>query len=217
MGIIQKEKISSQVSDYIKRQIITRKLRDGDRIVESQIARQLGISQAPVREALKELEGMGMIEIRPYSGCYVLPFDETKLNQAYELRSLLEEYAANYAVNMISSEDIEEMEGLLEDMRKDADRDDKWSLIENDVLFHEVLVKAAKNIMLEKMWRIASVPQWSSLTILSYGDIHYFSESHAVLIECLKNHDGERLKEELHKHFRNAADIARKAVTENGN
>ena len=54
---------------------MTRKLKEGDRIVESQIAKELGVSQAPVREALLQLEGMGLVKNKPYVGSYVLPVD----------------------------------------------------------------------------------------------------------------------------------------------
>ena len=72
---IKKQTISDNISDYLRDQIMTRKLKEGDRIVESQIAKELGVSQAPVREALLQLEGMGLVKNKPYVGSYVLPVD----------------------------------------------------------------------------------------------------------------------------------------------
>ena len=72
---IKKQTISDNISEYLRDQIMTRKLKEGDRIVESQIAKELGVSQAPVREALLQLEGMGLVKNRPYVGSYVLPVD----------------------------------------------------------------------------------------------------------------------------------------------
>ncbi len=72
---IKKQTISDNISEYLRDQIMTRKLKEGDRIVESQIAKELGVSQAPVREALLQLEGMGLVKNKPYVGSYVLPVD----------------------------------------------------------------------------------------------------------------------------------------------
>ncbi len=72
---IKKQTISDNISEYLRDQIMIRKLKEGDRIVESQIAKELGVSQAPVREALLQLEGMGLVKNKPYVGSYVLPVD----------------------------------------------------------------------------------------------------------------------------------------------
>ncbi len=72
---IKKQTLSDNISEYLRDQIMTRKLKAGDRIVESQIAKELGVSQAPVREALLQLEGMGLVKNKPYVGSYVLPVD----------------------------------------------------------------------------------------------------------------------------------------------
>ena len=72
---IKKQTISDNISEYLRDQIMTRKLKEGDRIVESQIAKELGVSQAPVREALLQLEGMELVKNKPYVGSYVLPVD----------------------------------------------------------------------------------------------------------------------------------------------
>ena len=63
--------LHEEVSQYIKETILTGELKPGDRIVESRLAQELGVSQAPVREALRELEFRGLVEQKPFSGTYV--------------------------------------------------------------------------------------------------------------------------------------------------
>ena len=60
-----------EIRTYIQRQIVQGVYRPGDRIVETQLAREMNVSQAPVREALLELAAMGLVEERPYSGTFV--------------------------------------------------------------------------------------------------------------------------------------------------
>ena len=102
MNQIRKTKISDQVCSYIRDMIIQGELKDGERIVESQIARELNISQAPVREALRTLEEMSFVENRPYVGSFVLPATEKKLEQAYNMRSVLECMAAEEAIHTVA-------------------------------------------------------------------------------------------------------------------
>ena len=120
---IQKKMISSQVSSYLRDQIMRSELKPGERIVESQVARTLGVSQAPVRDALRELEGMGCVEIRPYIGCRVLPIDQRRMREAYDIRLLLESYAATIAVNKLTDEQLKRMHELIDLLQANPNKD----------------------------------------------------------------------------------------------
>lgn len=204
---IKKQTISDNISEYLRDQIMTRKLKEGDRIVESQIAKELGVSQAPVREALLQLEGMGLVKSKPYVGSYVLPVDMDVIQQAYELRNMLEAYAATLVIDKIKAEEIAKMEEHLKNMRDALAQDDRRTIIDEDNQFHGVIVKCVGNPMLLKMWQMSST-QWASLTITYYDDMDYIVESHVRIIECFKEKNLEDLKKELEAHFKNAAAIA---------
>lgn len=203
---IKKQTISDNISEYLRDQIMTRKLKEGDRIVECQIAKELGVSQAPVREALLQLEGMGLVKNKPYVGAYVLPIDMDVIQQAYELRNMLETYAVSLVIDKINEEEVARMEKHLQNMRDALARDDRRTIIDEDNQFHSVVVKHIGNPMLLKMWQMSST-QWASLTITYYDDMDYIVESHVKIIECLRTKDLESLKKELQIHFKNAAAI----------
>ena len=207
INFIQKAKFSDQASKYIRDLIVNKELKSGDRIVETKIAKQLGISQAPVREALRELEGMGVVEIKPYIGCVVLPLSKKKLLQVYTLRSILECQAICDGLELITKTDISAMEEKINEMKKDAETGDSVLLVEHDVEFHEILVKSADNEMLEKMWRLVGATQWSNITVMSYPDLKYFANSHNVILNNVKKGDADAVKQELERHFLNAANI----------
>ena len=215
MKQIRKTKISDQVCTYIREMIIQGKLSDGERIVESQIARELNISQAPVREALRTLEEMCFVENRPYVGSFVLSASVRRLEQAYAMRSVLECMAAEEAIHTATPEAIVRLEELLQEMWDDVKRDDRLSLIDHDSTFHLTIVKLADNPILEKMWHSACAPQWANLTVMSYDDLAYFPESHELLLTFLKNHNYMALQSELNKHFSYAASIAKLALKRN--
>jgi len=207
IDVIQKTKFSDQASKYIRDLIVNKQLHSGDRIVETKIAKQLGISQAPVREALRELEGMGLVEIKPYSGCTVSPLTKKKLLQVYTLRSMVECHAVDEAIGQISDHDFRVMKEKIELMQKDALTGDMGTLVEHDVEFHEILVKSAGNAMLEKMWRLVGAGLWSSITVMSYPNLNYFATSHDGILEMAKARNVQALKDELEQHFNRAAHI----------
>ena len=205
--IIQKAKFSDQASKYIRDLIVSKQLRSGDRIVETKIAKQLGISQAPVREALRELEGMGLVENKPYSGCIVSPLTKKKLLQVYALRSMLECHAVDDALSVINDDDIQRMAEKIEQMKFDALTGDTFALVSHDVEFHEILVKLAENTMLEKMWSLVGAALWSSITVLSYPNLSFYSTSHDRILKMAIARDAQALKEELTLHFKRAVNI----------
>ena len=204
-GLLNKPKLSDLVSKYIRDNIISGKIKSGDRIVETSIARVLGVSQAPVREALRELEVMGLVKIVPYSGSFVVPIDKKKLLHVYSLRTMLESIAAEQGAASLSAEAVERMEKYLEKMRDAAKTGDVTALIENDVLFHREIVRAADNSMLEKMWNLIGAPHWSSLTVSVQPNLKFWADSHEELLRLVRKGSTAELVEELKKHFERAS------------
>jgi len=84
--MIKKETLRESVRDYLRDAIICRRFKPGDRLVETRIAKELGTSQGPVREAIKELELMGFIDTVPYYGSFVHTFNQAEIKDTYHLR-----------------------------------------------------------------------------------------------------------------------------------
>lgn len=203
--VIRKEKFSNQACEFIRDKIISGEYKEGERLVETKVAKELGISQSPVREALRELEVMGLIEIKPYSGCFVQSVNEKKLQQIYELRDILESVAAKEGVANLTEESLEKMNAIFEKMKTAAAEGDKSALARYDVEFHSVIVEAADNTILERMWKLVGAQQWTAMTINLHKDILYFPDSHKKLLECAEHHDVEGYCRELDYHFKFAA------------
>lgn len=209
---IRKEKFSNQACKYIQDKIISGELKSGERLIETKVAKELGVSQSPVREALRELEVMGLVEIKPYSGCFVLPINETKLQQIYSLRSLLECFAAREGIANITESELDTMAESLEQMKIAAETEDKAELSRYDVLFHSMIVESAKNEILEKMWKLVGAAQWTSVTIGVHENMDYFPESHLRLLELAKAKDVDGMVTELENHFQTAREAVVTAV-----
>ena len=100
-----KETLRENVKKYIIRGINEGKYDFGERIVETKVARELSISQAPVREAILELSIMGILEEHPYAGSFVRRPDANEIKNHYEARALIEAYAAGKAARYRTEED----------------------------------------------------------------------------------------------------------------
>ena len=202
---LKKTKLSDLVSKHVRDSIISGEIKSGDRLVETAIAKELGVSQAPVREAFRELSVMGLVKIVPYSGSYVLPITKKKLLHIYSLRTMIESIAAEQSVGNISDEAISRMEKYQEEMNETARIGDAGSFIEYDALFHSEIVKAADNVMLEKMWNLIGATHWSSLTVAVHPDLKMSAESHKEILRLVKKRDSAALTKELKRHFDRAA------------
>ena len=86
-----KETMRSNIKNYIQQQIVEGVYRPGDRIVETRLARELNVSQAPVREAMLELSAIGLLEERPYSGTFVRNLSVKEIQEIFDIRGFLEE------------------------------------------------------------------------------------------------------------------------------
>src|SRR3712207_4941821 len=93
--------LRQEVSLAIEKAIFLGTIAPGQRLVESDIATQMGISKAPVREALRSLEQLGLVVNRPRRGTFVTPLTATLAGEAFSLRTLLETYAGRLAVNNV--------------------------------------------------------------------------------------------------------------------
>lgn len=213
--IIEKRKISYQVSKYIQDMIINNELKSGERIVETKIAKQLGISQTPVREALRELETMGLVEIRPYLGCFVKSITQKELYQAYHLRSLLESFAVSEAVGNIGKAELKMLSGKVKQMQYAVEINDRDLFGVYDVEFHEIIIKSAKNPLLERMWRMASVSQWTALTIETANKpIVFFAELHKPICDCLSAGDYTGAQKEIENHFTTCLELVKSSFSQ---
>ena len=135
-----KETLRSNIKDYIHQQIAEGIYRPGDRIVETRLAKELNVSQAPVREAMLELSAVGLLEERPYSGTYVRNFTAVEIADIFDTRAFIEEYAAKRAAKYVTEEQLAEMEAVLDGMDHSQDLQ---TFVHLDKEFHGLVLDAA--------------------------------------------------------------------------
>lgn len=155
-----KETLRSNIKTYIQKQIADGVYHPGDRIVETQLAKELNVSQAPVREAILELASIGLLEVRPYSGTFVCELSAAEIEDIFNTRAFVEEYGARRAAKRISDRQLQELEDILRQM--DANRDfDRF--VQLDMDFHSLVMDASGSPALKRAWSMLRMADWTYL------------------------------------------------------
>jgi DNA-binding GntR family transcriptional regulator len=194
--------LADQVKDRILEDILNGTLPPDSRIVETRIARDLGTSQAPVREALRGLEALGVVEITPFRGARVRRPSRREIIEAYAVRSTLESLAARLAVPRMSDADLAGLSQQLDAMRAAARKDDGHGVAEADARFHGRIVELADNGTLERVWRSLEPFARTYLTLAVPGaDPHWSAELHAPIMTALERRHPDEVVAALQRHF----------------
>ena len=155
-AVPQQPSRTSQVLDRLTTAIRTGALPPGERLVELQIAAQLGVSRAPLREALRKLEADGLVQTTKGRGTFVVEPSESEVEQMVVMRAVLEGLAARLVATNATSEERRELRELHEQMQSAAEAHDGVLWRETDWHFHERLCAAAGNRFLLETWRALS-------------------------------------------------------------
>jgi DNA-binding GntR family transcriptional regulator len=192
-----------QVVALIRQALLDGELRPGDRIVESALAKELGVSQTPVREALAALSREGLVIKLDHRGTFVSSLKETELREVLTLRAVLEGYCARLAAERWSPSDLEGLEALVDRMAAAAGAGKITTLIDRDLEFHRRLYELSGHSLLREV--LSGLQQRMQLA-LAFADAVYsadltdVAESHRTLIDALRRRDPARAEAVAKKH-----------------
>ena len=144
--------ISHEVASDIKKAIMDGYIKPGEKINETKIAKDMGISRSPVREALQELKKEGVVINIPYKGTYVNLLGKKDVEDMYIVRGLLEAYAVEFLIKNKNDSIIELLRQNVKDIEKSVEKKQKKELVKNDLQFHRNLCKFTKNQQLINLW-----------------------------------------------------------------
>lgn len=197
--------LSAQVKDRMLQWIVEGELAPGARIIETGVARRLGTSQAPVREALRDLATLGLVEMHPYRGARVREPAAEELVEAMELRGELEAIAARSAVQRVDEALLERMRTLLDEMRASAARGDAHAQALQNSQFHKCVISASGNGTLQRLWAMLEPFARTYLTASVPGaDLHWLAERHSAILDAFEAREPERAAAAMRAHAREA-------------
>ena len=197
---IVRSSLSTQIRDHLMQQILTGALQPGDRLVELRIASELNTSQAPVREAVRELEAIGLVETRHNKGARVRVITDDEIAEIYDVRAQLEGYASECAARSGKSL-TNRLEKQIEGMESAATAGDTIEFSKFNTRFHRIILEAAGNATLLAMWEGLHVRSQTSLNVFRQSaDLKAVTESHRILVETLASGDAEAARQAAMDH-----------------
>ena len=204
--------LREQVKEVLLERILRGELEPGERLVETRLARELGTSQAPVREALRDLELLRLVESEPFRGSRVRAVDDSQLLPVFPVRAALEELAASEAARN-PDRDVGALDHELESMREAAAAADWRTQIAHDVAFHRAMVELAGNEPLLQSWLVLGVEVSTAFaTYQTLWDQTELAEFHVPIVEAIRAGDSRRAGAEARKHVRRTERVVRQRI-----
>lgn len=198
--------LRSQVKDVLTERIIEGHYKPGARLIETKIARELGVSQGPVREALRDLESVGMVESSAFRGARVRKPTRSELIEAFPVRAALEALAAGEAARWITEPQLDQLENLIERMESAADQGNAHEQAIVNAQFHALIVEAAQNRILERVWAFLEPSARTYLTAARAGiDLTELAVRHRKILRPLRARDPEGAAAAMREHLLEAA------------
>lgn len=181
---------STRVAAWLRDEILDGAREPGDRLIERDLAAEIGVSRVPVRDALKILVGEGLVELRPRTWAVVREFTEQDLADLDEVRQVIEPLAFQLAAQRHRREGLLRLHRALEDEQQSAR--DEHSVVSRRAAadFHEIVTDLADNRLLTELMRgIRSRLRWA---LSQHDDLQHVAEEHVALYEAIRDRDGAR-------------------------
>lgn len=209
IGAVDTRPLRQQIADSLQRAILDGELAPGAAIVESELAQRLGVSRAPVREALQILSRANLVETIPYRGTIVRRLTPSDVNEIYSLRTALESFALQRAMERDLAGVSETLRRSCDNMQALAAAGDWSALADEDARFHELLVEAAEHGLLMQAWRdlYLKVRQVMALRNLQNDDSMAIYHNHVRIVDAVERGDIKAALDSLSAHIATAADL----------
>ena len=201
---VRRECMREQVKRVLLNRILDGTYQPGERLVELQIAREMNTSQGPVREALRELEGLRIVESQTYRGTRVRGVSAREMREAYQVRAVLEELAAQLAISQIGA-NLEPLIAEVKAMAAAGRLHDLDRFAEHDAAFHRLIVEASGNSVLLQVWdSLASEARTRINLLRATLSLEELAQLHQPIIDALVRGDGKTTVQLLREHFETA-------------
>ena len=200
-----------EIRNTIRESIFKGELRPGDRIIETYWAKEMGVSQGPVREAIRDLEAMGLVETVPFKGSRVRSLTEKDIQDNYSVRICLESKSIRDAINVLTDEQLNELtvqlQEILVQMDDCASRGDLREFTDCDTAFHRAIINATGNEVLLKLWEQCNMRNWFVISALTDAEsLKQLQSSHQRLFAEICARNEEAATATIERHLTNLMD-----------
>lgn len=203
--VTDKYSLRGRVFNRIREEILSGKYHQNEELKETSIGNELGVSRTPVREALRQLELEGLVNIIPNKGAYVTGITTKDIQDIYMIRSYLEGLCVRWACIYITKEQLEELEEIIYLSEFHAKKEHHDQLLELDNRFHEILYEASNSKILNHVLSDFHhyVQRVRKVTLSSNSRAINSNAEHLAIVEALKQKDQDKAEMLAHEHMMN--------------
>ena len=189
-------------------------LKPGERIMEIQLAEELGVSRTPVREAIRKLELEGYVVMMPRRGTYVASMSIRDINEIFELRTALESLSNGLAADHITDEELEHLQRLLVIIGGYIKEGNIEKIVETDIEFHDMMYHAARNTRLVGIISNLrdQLTRFRTLSMSYPGRLEATIEEHRLIVEAIARGDRKAASKAAERHMENSEKTLLKAM-----
>jgi DNA-binding GntR family transcriptional regulator len=194
--------LASRIAELLKRDIVTGRLRSGQKLVEKDLAAACDVSRTPLREALARLVNDGLAVSIPYRGIFVREVSRDELKAIYELRTAIEGLAAQLAAERADPAQLDQLASLLAAMDRQTTGDEASELKLLNERFHRLIAVAAGNPLLPRqmddIWSRVSLARTSAWSATGRGETS--RDEHHAIYEAIRRRDGSAARSLAETH-----------------
>lgn len=201
--VTDKYSLRGRVFHRIREDILSGKYAQNEELKENTIGIELGVSRTPVREALRQLELEGLVNIIPNKGAYVTGISEKDMHDIYVIRSYLEGLCARWACEKITNSQIEELEEVIYLSEFHMKKEHYEQIVELDNKFHELVYEASGSKILEHVLSDYHhyVQRKRKITLSRMERVSKSNEEHMAILDAIKKRDGDLAEKLAHEHI----------------
>lgn len=201
----QKSSLRDQVFQKLRKDILTGRYKRGEELVEGTVGKELGVSRTPVREAFRQLELEGLVEVIPHRGTFVDGISANDIHDIYMIRSRLEGLCAGWAARLRTEEELEKLEETVYLSQFHAKKEHYEQVFELDSRFHEIMYEASHSRMLAHT--LSDFHQYvqkaRKMSITSRTRSKKSNEEHQAILEAIRARDAGKAEELATRHIMN--------------
>jgi DNA-binding GntR family transcriptional regulator len=195
-----------QIARVLTQAVVQGRLPPGSKVVEAGLARELGVSRAPVREAARLLERQGLLVASPRRGFFVRQFAIDDINEIYDLRLCVERHAGVLAARNLTPETRDMLRRQIDVLHQTADVDDPARQVEEDYRFHRLICEIAANGRLLRLFDDLASELRMVIGLIGrlYDDPHEIARTHEPILAAIEQGHPERIVAHIDYHIGHA-------------
>lgn len=203
---IASQDLVTQIARALTDAVVAGRLVPGAKVSEAAIARELGVSRAPVREAARLLESQGLLIAIPGRGFFVRTHEPTDIDDLYDLRICIEKHAAVQAAQNLTPESRAALHRQLAVLYEAAESNDPARQVEEDYRFHRLICEISGNRRLLRLFDDLASELRIVIGLIGrlYDDPHRIAQTHEPLLAAIEEGDAERIRASVEYHLNDA-------------